>query len=76
MNSGKKRARESPIRRGLRICGKRGEPEVRDALIRYAHWLRTKYEFPMRVPVYLLSGKGVMTSEGHLSTASFFAPTN
>jgi len=62
------------MRSGLRIRGSRGHPVVRAAIIRYAAWLREQFEFPIRVPAYLLAGKRVRTSEGELATASFFGP--
>ena len=64
----------TPTRSGLRICGHRGNAVVRSALIRYARWLRLKYEFPIRVPVYLLPGELVTTIDGTKCSASFFAP--
>lgn len=57
-------------RSGLRICGHRGHPVVRRALIRYAGWLRTQFQFPIRVPVYLLPGELVLTVRGELASAS------
>ena len=60
--------------KGLRIRGQRGHPEVRAALIRFAIWLRRHREFPTLLPVYLISGDQVRTSEGKLCSASFFAP--
>lgn len=62
------------MRSGLRIKGQRGHPIVREALIRYARWLRKKYEFPIRVPVYLYPSKTIITMHGEHVTASFFAP--
>jgi hypothetical protein len=61
-------------RRGLRICGARGNSVVRRALVRYARWLRVEYEFPIRVPVYLFPSEYIITREGQQVTASFFAP--
>jgi len=49
---------------------------VRAAFHRYASWLREQFEFPIRVPVYLLSGRRVRTSDGRLCTASIFLPWN
>ena len=63
-------------RSGLRICGYRGHPAVRAALLRYASWLRSQLEFPVRVPVYLLAGKSVRTVDGRLGSASIFLPWN
>ena len=61
-------------RSGLRIRGERGHPEVRAALIRYARWLRREFEFPIRVPAYLLPGSQVRTMHGDLASASIFLP--
>ncbi len=60
-------------RDGLRIRGSRGHPVVRRALIRFAAWLRLNYEFPVRVPVYLLARPYVNSQTGKCS-ASFFGP--
>jgi hypothetical protein len=62
------------MRTGLRIRGGRGNSEVRAALIRYARWLRAGYAFPIRVPVYLFPSETIMTQDGNLVSASFFAP--
>ena len=62
------------VRKGLRIRGSRGNPVVRRAYIRYAVWLRQQFEFPIRVPVYLLPTELILTMHGHTVSASFFAP--
>lgn len=54
--------------------GGRGHPEVRAPIVAFARWLRGQYEFPIRVPVYLLPGEQVRTFDGRLCSASFFAP--
>jgi hypothetical protein len=61
-------------RSGLWIRGHRGHPEVRAALLRYARWLRLQFEFPVRVPVYLLPGAVVRTMDGNSASASIFLP--
>jgi hypothetical protein len=61
-------------RRGLRIRGQRGEPEVRAAYIRFARWLRRNHDFPIRVPVYLFPSDLIITQDGNAVSASFFAP--
>ena len=61
-------------RTGLRIRGQRGHPIVREALKRFAGWLRQEYCFPVRVPVYLNQHSHFVTVEGEEVTASFFAP--
>jgi len=59
----------------LRICGQRGNREVKDALIRFARWLRARYEFPIRVPVYLRPEATLVTRSGETDiVTSFFAP--
>src|SRR5690242_13116859 len=62
------------MRAGLRIRGERGHPEVRDALIRYARWLRQNYDFPIRVPAYLLPHRALRPKSGGHAQAIFFAP--
>ena len=61
-------------RKGLHVRGSRGNPVVRRALIRFARWLRTEYEFPVRVPVYLFRSDHIVTMHGERVSASFFAP--
>lgn len=61
-------------RTGLRIRGERGDPEVRSALVSFARWLRSRHEFPIRLPVYLHPGEHVTTGTGERVSASFFAP--
>lgn len=56
------------------MCGARGHPEVRRALIRYARWLRKTYEFPIRLPVYLFPSETIITQDGDHVSASFVAP--
>ena len=66
--------RPRPPREGLRIIGQRGNPTVRGALVRYARWLRQNYEFPIRVPEYLLREERFDTIEGVTAVSSFVAP--
>jgi hypothetical protein len=61
-------------RRGLRIRGSRGHPEVRGAYVRFARWLRKSYEFPIRVPVYLSQRCILTTIHGEPAVATFLAP--
>ena len=61
-------------RSGLRLHAARGHSVVRQTLKRFAVWLRTRFEFPIRVPVYLLSRRYVITQFGQRVSASFFAP--
>ena len=63
-------------RKGLRIVRQSGvHPEVVEATKFLAIWLRKKYDFPIRVPVYLSPKIDLKssTSENRVS-AKFFAP--
>ena len=62
------------MRTGIGIIGHRGHPEVKDALIRFAKWLRKNYKFPIRVPVYLRPECELISMHGEQCSASFFAP--
>lgn len=50
------------------------DPEVRGAVVRFARWLRSCTDFPLRVPVYLYPAATLVTRHGVRVTASFFAP--
>lgn len=71
MNAPRRSTRD---RKGLRIIGSRGNPEVAGALVRYARWLRQRYEFPVRVPAYLSHLSRIVTIEGEIVSASFVYP--
>ena len=62
------------MRKGLRIRGNQEDTEVRNALFKFAKWLRSEYEFPIRVPVYLSDKIRILTQDKRSCTASFFAP--
>jgi hypothetical protein len=75
LNAGTLGGRSMKHRRsGLRIVGRRGHPQVRAPLLCYARWLRHHFEFPIRVPVYLLPGETVFTMHGEHVSASIFLP--
>lgn len=59
---------------GLRIRGHNAPKEVRDALLRFARWLRLCFDFPVRCPVYLSSRADLTTMHGETVSAAFFAP--
>lgn len=61
-------------RSGLRIRAERGHPAVGAALVRFARWLRREFEFPVRVPVYLLPTASLRTRDGRSCSASIFLP--
>jgi hypothetical protein len=62
------------MRKGLRVCGQRGDPEVKDALLRFARWLRTTHDFPVRVPVYLRPNPTLTSLSGKTCVSTFFRP--
>jgi hypothetical protein len=60
-------------RKGLRIKSSReNNVEVRTEVKAYAKWLRQKYYFPIRVPVYLYSKNILKTKDGDTARAVFF----
>ena len=48
--------------------------EVKRSCKEYVKWLRTQYEFPMRVPIYFREKKTVVTMRGEHVSAIFFGP--
>lgn len=64
-------------RTGLRLRFDRAvDEEVRGACLRFAAWLRKRYEFPLRVPVYVKSSARIRTMDGDFVVGSFFEPDN
>ena len=62
-------------RAGLRLRFDRGvDQEVRGACIRFTAWLRSRYEFPIRVPVSVKSSERIRTMDGDFVVGSFFEP--
>jgi len=59
---------------GLRIRGHDAPRDVRDAIVRFAQWLRLSHAFPVRCPVYLSSRPELTTMHGDTASACFFAP--
>ena len=59
---------------GLRIRGHLAHPDVRNAIVCFAQWIRTEHYFPVRCPVYLSPHEQLTTIDGSVATASFFAP--
>ena len=59
---------------GLRICGQRGHPVVRRALVRFGRWLRNEYEFPVLVRVYLSPHPYIIARDGKRCTAAIWIP--
>lgn len=59
---------------GLRIHRRKGHPEVCNALIRFAKWLRTVKKFPVRVNVYLSHLERVRAKDGDQCTGLIWIP--
>lgn len=66
---------DSNCRKGVRLCfNKAVDKEVKRACKEYVSWLRTQYEFPIRVLIYFKPSKYVTTSTGEKVSAIFFGP--
>jgi len=62
-------------RSGLRLVFKKNiNNEVKRASIEYANWLRKKYLFPIRIPIYFKASTHVKTQESELVSAKIFEP--
>jgi hypothetical protein len=62
-------------RSGLRIrCEKGVDIEVREAILKFAIWLREQIRFPIRVPVYVKKTERIKNMYGEIVVATFFAP--
>ncbi len=69
---------DTPDRRtGIRI---RVEPsvddEVRSACKNFVRWLRSEYDFPLRIPIYVKSAPNLITLDGDQAVGTFFEPFN
>jgi len=62
------------VRSGIRFRGARVSVDVRRPYLRFLRWLRTHYEFPIRVPVYLFPSSYIITQDGGEVNGSFVAP--
>lgn len=51
------------------------DPEVRAACKKFLTWLRSKYFFPVRVPIYIKASETVKASDGEMVSA-IFQPTH
>lgn len=65
----------SGIRTGLRLRFEQSvDDEVRGACLRFAAWLRKRYVFPVRVPVYIKASDRIQAMDGDFVVGSFFEP--
>lgn len=60
---------------GLRVRDRGVDPELSQAVHRFAKWLRSQYCFPVRLVVYLIPVSQLRTRSGVLAYSAFFAPT-
>lgn len=66
---------KNKCRKGVRLrFDKDVDEEVRRACKEYVGWLRSQYDFPIRVPIYFKASKYVTTSTGESCSALFFGP--
>lgn len=64
-------------RTGIRLrFDKEVDPEVKRACKEFVSWLRTQYEFPVRVPIYFKAAKSIISIDGEIGVASFFGPND
>jgi hypothetical protein len=68
--------KEDYPRQGLRIRCDRGiHPKVRRACLEFAKWLRSEFEFPIRVVVYLKKDYQIKSqADKELVSSTFFGP--
>lgn len=63
------------VRTGIRLkFDQNVDPEVQRACKEFVNWLRSEYEFPMRIPIYFKCSKQVKTMDGDTASATFFGP--
>lgn len=68
---------DNNCRKGIRLrFDKEVDKEVKRSCKEYVSWLRTQYDFPVRIPIYFKSSKYVTTSTGEKCSALFFGPYN
>lgn len=66
---------DSNCRKGVRLrFDKAVDKEVRRACKEYIFWLRTQYDFPIRIPIYFKASNYVIASTGEKGSALFFGP--
>ena len=63
------------LRKGLRMhYGKSVHPDVRTALSLFADWLRNKYNFPLRVNVYVKEARRIKAKDGDFVVGTTWRP--
>lgn len=67
--------RNEENRTGLRVVTRKGvHDDVRQAVLKFATWLRRHYDFPMRLTVYLFAEERISSSSGEYGVSLFFEP--
>ena len=76
-NQWKKIYINSGVRKGMHLkCDRDVNIEVKRACKDFCKWLRTKYCFPIRIPIYLKSCSKIKAMDGDMVYATFFEPDN
>ena len=67
---------KTPDRRtGLCLRFEKGiDAEIRDACRLFCKWLKIRYMFPIRVPIYFKNAEYITTNSGERCSAKFFSP--
>ncbi|MGI6014419.1 MAG: ImmA/IrrE family metallo-endopeptidase [Oscillospiraceae bacterium] len=66
---------ENNRRKGVRLrFDKDVDDEVRRASKEFVNWLRRRYDFPMRVPIYFKASRTIRSLDGEEVSATFFGP--
>ena len=50
------------------------DPEVKRAIVQFAGWLRSEYQFPLRIAVYVKGTKTIRAKDGDQVVGTFFEP--
>ncbi|MBO4872930.1 MAG: hypothetical protein J5496_05910 [Lachnospiraceae bacterium] len=67
----------SDRRTGLRLrCEKKINPEVKDSFVKLVKWIRDRFFFPIRIPVYVKCSERIRARDGDLCVGIFFRPDN
>lgn len=70
-----KRYHNNGVRKGLRLkCDPDIDDEVRRACKEFCKWLRTRYCFPIRIPIYLKASDTIKAKDGDMVCGTFFEP--
>ena len=69
--------KDNPHRKGLRVRFEQDvNPEVKRAIKECIRWLRSKYDFPKRVRMYVKANRRIRASNGDKVCGTFFRPAD